>query len=89
MASDEHAGEPGEQSRRREGCEERQTEPIRQDGVGVAPGGQERRVTEARLAGVAGQHHQAHVRDGPDQDVGDLAQQELVEHEGRRHRESN
>ena len=86
---DENPGKPGQEPRQGEGGEKGQAEPLHQNRVGVAPGGEERGVAEARLPGMAGQHHEAHARDGPDEDVGGLPDQEIVENEGQGEREDD
>ena len=64
-----------------------QAEPAHHDRMGVAAGGQECRVAEAWLSGMTREQHQAHAGDGPDQDVGGLADQEIVQKKWQRERE--
>ena len=86
---DEDAGEPGDHARSQEGGDEGKPRPIHQDRVGVAAHREKRRMAEACLAGMTRQHHESHARNGPDQDIGGLAQQEVVQQQRHRRRESH
>ena len=77
----ENADEPGQEPRERKGNEKGQAEPLHQYRVGVAAGGEKRGVSEARLPGVPGQHHEPHPGNGPDEDIGGLTDQKVVHQE--------
>ena len=55
--------------------------------MGVTADGEEGGVAEAHLASVAGQQHEAHAGDGPDEDARDLTYEEVVQHERKPHGE--
>ena len=76
---DEDAGGARDRAGQNEGRGEGQAHALHQDGIGIAAEREKRRMAQACLSGMARQHHQAHARDGPDQDVGGLAQQKIVE----------
>ena len=80
---DKDADQPGDRAGKHERRGKGQAEPLHQDGMGVTPGGEKRGMAEAGLPGVTRQDHQAHSRDGPDQDVRRLSDQEIVQQKGQ------